>query len=686
MDNIVILKRHKKRRTTRMLEKVTTSKKRSLKKILLTSFFVIGTLPLVLFSMICLSRFKVSIKNNQINTMKQISNMATQSIDRWADEKILYIEELATSIDLDAVNFDEVQMQLKNKLLIDDTVYNVMLTDANGNVIVDSIGSRNHNIGENDYFKEAIKGYTYISEIIFEDEQTPVIVFASPITEDNVVVGTVICKIKSKNLESIIGDIFYTEEGALFAFNAQGNITLHTDESKIMKENVFEQDEVLSQIATYALNGNRSSAICMVDQKSQAVVYNYIPALAWGTMTTMPVSEFYEEYNSILRLTLLLIGLLIVFIIFAAWKIQGFIGKPISKVVALSNEVARGNLNVEATEAANNNEIEEIRLAFNEMIHSLKQLVTEIATKNHILKDAAVHLNVMSATTENATKDVVVAMGQIKEDVAKQASQTTEVFENVKDLNRRIETAKESIEKIDSFLQDSTHALVDGQTNMEVLSEGVIRQRDIIQTTTLEVNALDEAVGNIDHIIGTISQIASQTNLLALNASIEAARAGEVGKGFAVVATEVGQLAAQSHEATQEITNILGNIRSKTKGTSTLIQNVAVAMEDQTVSVTETREIFNRISDSDRNIMEKIKSFGETIEYIYTFSQDLLMIAESLMGVVENSEQVTKEATKATKDQMNMVEQLKEASGKIENIAEALATEIDHFAINDDER
>ena len=196
-----------------MLEKVTTSKKRSLKIILLTSFFVIGTIPLVLFSFICLNRFKDSIKNNQMNTMKQISNMATQSIDRWADEKILFIEELATSIDLDAINFDNVQMQLKNKLLTDDTVYNVMLTDASGNVIVDSIGSRNNNIGENDYFKEAIKGYTYISEVIFEDEQTPVIVFASPITKENVVVGTIICKIKSANLESIIGDIFTHKKG-----------------------------------------------------------------------------------------------------------------------------------------------------------------------------------------------------------------------------------------------------------------------------------------------------------------------------------------------------------------------------------------------------------------------------------------------------------------------------------------
>lgn len=668
-----------------MLEKVIISQKTSLRKVLLISFFAVGALPLILFSIACLSKIKTAIKDNQINTMKQISSMATESIDRWADEKILFVEELAHTIDFENTNLSSIQDQLKNKLLTDNTIYNIMLTDEQGNILVDSIGTRDGMVSEDIYFVEALKGYTYISEVIFEEDGTPVIIFAAPIKRDNLTMGTIICKIKSQNLESIIGKIFFTSGGSVLTFNAKGNITLHTDKSKIMQENIFEQeDELLKQSAQQALNGNMSSMICMIDNEDQAVVYNYIPALAWGTMTTMPVSEFYSEYNNILKLVVVLLVVFVALIIMLAWGIQRFITAPISRLVNLVKEVAKGNLNVVATEAANTYEIEEIRLAFNDMIAALKQLVVEIANKNQGLKGATIDLNRMAATTQKATKDVAGAMEQIKGDVTQQATQTTVVFENVKDLNQRIELAKESIEKIDGFLQDSSKALMDGQHNMLNLSEGVTRQKDIIETTTVEVNGLEAAVANIDHIIGVISQIANQTNLLALNASIEAARAGEVGKGFAVVATEVGQLAAQSHEATQEITNILSNIKDKTQGTTMLIQNVEKAMTEQIISVGETREIFDKIAESDQNIMERIKSFSETVEYIYNFSQDLLGIAEALAKIARNSENITGEAITATQEQNNMMEQLKQSSGHIEKIVEALEIEINQFVVKND--
>ncbi|RZA12910.1 MAG: hypothetical protein EOP10_30605, partial [Proteobacteria bacterium] len=54
-----------------------------------------------------------------------------------------------------------------------------------------------------------------------------------------------------------------------------------------------------------------------------------------------------------------------------------------------------------------------------------------------------------------------------------------------------------------------------------------------------------------------INDIVFQTKLLSFNASIEAARAGEAGKGFAVVAEEVGNLAALSGTASNNISSML---------------------------------------------------------------------------------------------------------------------------------
>lgn len=78
------------------------------------------------------------------------------------------------------------------------------------------------------------------------------------------------------------------------------------------------------------------------------------------------------------------------------------------------------------------------------------------------------------------------------------------------------------------------------------------------------VSQLDQQAQKIGGIVKLIRDIADQTNLLSLNASIEAARAGEHGRGFAVVADEVRKLAERTSKATNEIGDLVSQIRRGT--------------------------------------------------------------------------------------------------------------------------
>jgi hypothetical protein len=106
---------------------------------------------------------------------------------------------------------------------------------------------------------------------------------------------------------------------------------------------------------------------------------------------------------------------------------------------------------------------------------------------------------------------------------------------------------------------------------------GRVAESAVSQASTMtgEVEALDEASAAVGEVIRIISGIADQTNLLALNATIEAARAGELGKGFAVVASEVKDLARETANATQKVSDQIAGIQASSKAVASGIHTTS---------------------------------------------------------------------------------------------------------------
>lgn len=655
-------------------------KNRSLKEFLLVSFLMAGIFPLIIFAFISSMIIRSSMYKSEISSMKQISSMATEHLDKWGENNTLLVEEIATSPTIYSNDIENIQNELKNKQAQDTSIVNIMYTDTSGNVLADSYGSKNESIANEEYFEGVRKGYSYVGDVIIDnDKNISTIVFSAPVKQDNVIIGYVINKVKINSIGDSIGKIFFADGGNIFTFNENGDITYHTDENKIMNENILNDNfNELAVGAKKALDGNFGSIDYKYSGESGTAVYNFIPSLKWGTITTIPSKSMYAGFISVFLTSIPLIILLCIFIVILALYILKRVMEPISNLANLSKEVAAGDLLTEC-DLNGTKEINQIGDDFNQMVKSLKHLVKSIQSNSDHLKIASITLDEMSTTAEITSKDISKAMDEIASGSVEQASKTEDILTHVKKLDEKMSELTAELHETNKALEISEKALINGNNDTKELKNSTQDQSQLIGEAVKEVSELSVYVSNVDKIIEAISDIANQTSLLALNASIEAARAGESGKGFAVVAEEVGKLANESQTSTNQISLILNNIRKKANLTTNLMNSINDSMDIQTSTVNETLRIFNDITNADKKIADNIKSFNNLIQYIKEFSDELLQLIETLASSAEESAAVAEEVTASSENQIGVVEKVKEAGDNILSIVDELHINIEKF-------
>ena len=287
------------------------------------------------------------------------------------------------------------------------------------------------------------------------------------------------------------------------------------------------------------------------------------------------------------------------------------------QALKLLNEVkgaAKGDLTVRAE--VNNDSLGAIADSFNFLISSLRKVVVGI-------QDVA--NQVRSATSESINNT---------DELATQArTQAQQIEGALKQIERMVNSIKDVCDvsnRTEQVAQQASETAGAGGVAVDWAVEGINTLRQTIAQTSKMMKRLGESSQQIGKIVTSISQIAAQTNLLALNATIEAARAGEQGQGFAVVAEEVRKLAERSGSATEEISEIVEQIRSE-------IGRVMQAMEAGTQEVvagtqlaTEAKTYLIAIIEVSRQINALVQNITRAATKQVTFAEE---IASSMQQV-----------------------------------------------------
>ncbi|HBB79729.1 chemotaxis protein [Stutzerimonas xanthomarina] len=306
--------------------------------------------------------------------------------------------------------------------------------------------------------------------------------------------------------------------------------------------------------------------------------------------------------------------LAVLFGVLAATTITRMILVPLRYTVQLAQRVAGGDLTQSQT-VTRRDELGQLQQAMSDMTQSLRTLIGRIGGGVSQIATAAEQLSAVTAQTSAGVQKQRVETEQVVTAIHQMAATVQEVAQNAERASLAAREADRQARQGDLVVQDAA-----GQVG-NLAGE--------VEQSAHAIEALHAESGRIGSVLEVIRAVAEQTNLLALNAAIEAARAGEQGRGFAVVADEVRALARRTHDSTEEIEGLIGNL-----------QRVAQQAVEQMQS---SRDLTQRTVELANEAGAALGHITESVSTIEQMNQQIAAAAEEQSAVAENiSESVTR--------------------------------------------
>lgn len=558
--------------------------------------------------------------------------------------------------------------------------------DFQGGYLLDSKGIdviSGNDFSDQDYFKAAMKGDTFVSTPVYnEDTKAVTYAVSAPLWENGIPgttpVGAVVYIPNGEFLNEIMRSIKVGEGGTAFMLDANGITIADVDSKNVGIEDSLHLGEKNPKLKKYSeickkmVAGENGTGTYSYAGKTKVVAYSPVEDMnGWSIGVAAVRNEFLGMFYLSLAITVIFVIAFTAFGIRNGILLGKMVVKPIAAVVDRLKLLAEGDLHADTPIPETNDETATLMSSLAETVQDLKGVITEIdnllaelsngnflinvdndfkgdfAEISHSfrgivesLSDAMCEINSNAEYVQNGATDLSGAAQQLAEGATDQASAIEELTATITEVSEKITVNAKNADNAKGIVADMGNQILESNEHMKKNTEAM--------------NNIKEASNKIAEIIGSIEEIASQTALLALNASIEAARAGENGKGFAVVATQVGVLAEQSSEAARK--------------TKDLIQNAILAVEDGMQLADSTAKSLLYVVDNVKLVNHAMADIAEASDNqamaVAQITEGINQIAE----VIESNTATSEESAAASEELTGQANVLKELVGRFKYV------------------
>ncbi|ADK16091.1 Methyl-accepting chemotaxis protein McpB [Clostridium ljungdahlii DSM 13528] len=662
----------------------------SIKTKLMTSFTLLIGVICIGLGIISFTTSSNALKSNLEKTLPKIAEQAASNIQGRIDGELSTLGTIAARDDIKDPN---IPWQKKLPILLQESKrigsIRMAIVDTDGNSHNTQGGSA---ISKNkDYFKKALLGKSNVTDpTVSIIDKTIVVLYAVPIKCNNEIVGVLIEARDGNKLSGLTDQVKFGQTGTGFMINKVGTTIANKDRNLVLKmENMIKESKKDSSLQYLADIENKMIArhIGMGEYKyggtEKYIGYAPVNGTDWSVGVEVEQNEILSELGSLKvfvmasSIIFILIGLGVIFVI------ANNISKGIRSTSNHLKLLAEGNLcgEISTKYLKSRDEVGDMTNSMKVMQESLKNMIKKIKENSSNINMQSENLSDISEEIANVSQNVTEAISQVAEGTSNQSQNLIHITDILNEFSEKLSGIVKEIQVVDSNSRAIGLMANDSSREMNELNQSVINVSSSFKEFYSKIMTLGKDINEINEITSLINSIAEQTNLLALNANIEAARAGEAGKGFSVVAEEIGELAEQSKDSSENISKLINVI---SKNADTIVRESGMMsdeMMNQAKIVGNSIVSFKKIVQAVDEVIPKIETVKSSAENIENDKKTILTRIDELSSISMESSSSSEEISASSEEMNASTEEVASSAQVLNNMTNQMIEEMNKFKI-----